>query len=133
MTDFIAGKLKTDQTPENTLFETENSRIITDNQPKQFSPEATAVFNAGRDLWTYYHAQKFPSSGGVAEGRGGYNVNASLYDIREYFQGRNEKGRMNSRSEDETYSALLGVLRLNLKTLAEVIKPKIYDYEFLKD
>lgn len=133
MTDFINGKLKMQHRSENTLFENENSGGIYDNQPRKFSAEATAVFDAGRALWKYYHAQKFPSSGGVSEGRGGYNVNASLYDIREYFQGRNEKGRMNSRSEDETYTQLLSDLRSNLKILADVIKPKIYEYEFLKE
>ena len=133
MTNFINGKLKIEEPSENTLFENENSGGIYDNQPRQFSAEATAVFDAGRELWKYYHAQKFPSSGGVSEGRGGYNVNASLYDIREYFQGRNEKGRMNSRSEDETYTQLLGDLRSNLKILADVIKPKIYEYGFLKE
>jgi hypothetical protein len=133
MTNFINGKLKIEEPSENTLFENENSGGIYDNQPRQFSAEATAVFDAGRALWKYYHSQKFPSSGGVSEGRGGYNVNASLYDIREYFQGRNEKGRMNSRSEDETYTQLLGDLRSNLKILADVIKPKIYEYGFLKE
>ena len=133
MTNFINGKLKIEEPSENTLFENENSGGIYDNQPRQFSEEATAVFDAGRALWKYYHSQKFPSSGGVSEGRGGYNVNASLYDIREYFQGRNEKGRMNSRSEDETYTELLSDLRSNLKILADVIKPKIYEYGFLKE
>jgi hypothetical protein len=56
-----------------------------------------------------------------------------LYDIREYFQGRNEKGRMNARSEDEKYTALLSDLRFKLKILADVIKPKIYEYGFLKE
>jgi hypothetical protein len=98
-----------------------------------FSLEAKAVFDAGRELWKYYHAQRFPSSGGVSEGRGGYNVNASLYDIREYFQGRNDKGRMNARSTDENYTALIANLRESLKILAKKIEPKVYEYGFLKD
>jgi hypothetical protein len=98
-----------------------------------FSEEATAVFDAVRELWKYYHAQQFPSFGGVAEGRGGYNANASLYDIREYFQGRNDKGRMNSKSDDATYMELIGNLRESLKILADKIKPKVYEYEFLKE
>ena len=44
----------------------------------EFSAEARTVFDAGRELWGYYHSQ--PNC----------KVNASLYDIREYFQGRNE-------------------------------------------
>ena len=86
-----------------------------------FSPEATAVFDAGRALWSYYHSQKE------------VNVNASLYDIREYFQGRNAAGRMNPRSDDATYSELIGNLRKNLTELADKIKPKVYEYEFLKE
>jgi hypothetical protein len=86
-----------------------------------FSPEATAVFDAGRALWSYYHSQKE------------VNVNASLYDIREYFQGRNAAGRMNPRSDDATYSELIGNLRKKLTELADKIKPKVYEYEFLKE
>jgi len=56
-----------------------------------------------------------------------------LYDIREYFQGRNDKGRMNPRSQDATYTALIGELRKNLTHLSEKIKPKVYEYEFLKE
>ena len=72
-------------------------------------------------MWKYYHAQK------------DVNVNASLYDIREYFQGRNDKGRMNSKSEDTVYMNLIGELRSKLTILADKIKPKVYEYEFLKD
>ncbi len=86
-----------------------------------FSPEATAVFDAGRELWKYYHEQKE------------VNVNASLYDIREYFQGRNDKGRMNSKSDDATYMELIGNLRAQLAILADAIKPKVYEYGFLKE
>jgi hypothetical protein len=86
-----------------------------------FSEEATEVFDAGRELWKYYHAQK------------DVNVNASLYDIREYFQGRNDKGRMNSKSEDATYTQLIANLRSKLSVLADKIKPKVYEYGFLKE
>ena len=112
--------------------------------PLIFSEQATAVFDAGRELWKYYHAQKFftfseflapkfPSFGGVPEGRGGYNANASLYDIREHFQGRNESGKMNNKSNDETYMQLIGDLRKKLTLLAAKIEPKVYEYEFLKE
>jgi hypothetical protein len=70
----------------------------------------------------------------VSEGRGGYNVNASLYDIREHFQGRNDQGRMNSRSaDDKKYTELIGCLRDKLGILAEKITPKVYEYGFLKE
>lgn len=117
MTDFIKGKIKPEKN-QDTLFDEGQTAP---QQPLVFSPEATAVFNAGSALWTYYHAQKE------------VNVNASLYDIREYFQGRNDKGRMNSRSNDVKYSALIGDLRNNLSILADKIKPKVYEYGFLKE
>jgi hypothetical protein len=40
---------------------------------------------------------------------------------------------MNSKSEDETYMALIGELRQKLNFLADNIKPKIYEHEFLKE
>ena len=92
-----------------------------DTKPFLFSEEADAVFDAGRELWKYYHAQK------------DVNVNASLYDIREYFQGRNEKGVMNSKSQDSVYMRLIGELRSKLSKLVDKIKPKVYEYEFLKE
>jgi hypothetical protein len=118
MTDFIAGKIEQEDGSE--LFDTG----IKQESKMEFSPEATAVFDAGRELWRYYHNQEFPV--------GTYNPNASLYDIREHFQGRNAKGRMNSRSDDEKYTELIGDLRDKLKILAKMIEPKVYEYGFLK-
>jgi len=86
----------------------------------KFSKTAKNVFKAGQELWKYYHAQ--PKC----------NVNASLYDIREYFQGRNAQGKMNNKSDDEKYNELLGDLRTELKELAKEIEPKIYEYGFLR-
>ncbi len=116
MTDFIKGKIKK-ESGSNTLFE---QSTTTENKPLVFSEEATAVFDAGRELWKYYHSQP------------NVNVNASLYDIREYFQGRNDKGRMNSKSDDAIYSKLITELRNKLAVLGDKIKPKVYEYEFLK-
>jgi len=65
--------------------------------------------------------------------RGVYNVNASLYDIREHFQGRNEKGKMKNKSDDETYMRLIAELRSALKILAKKIEPKVHEYGFLKE
>jgi hypothetical protein len=115
MTDFINGKLQFENT--GNLFGNE----ATDNKALQFSQEATNVFNISRELWKYYHSQK------------DINVNASLYDIREYFQGRNDNGRMNSQSNDEKYTELIGVLREKLNFLTDQIRPKIYEYGFLKE
>jgi len=87
---------------------------------REFSDTAKEVLRAGLHLWKYYHKQP------------NVNVNASLYDIREYFQGRNEKGTMNNTSTDEKYNELMNNLRSSLKMLAEKIEPKVYQYEFLK-
>ena len=99
------------------LFEQAN---FIPTKPLQFSPDAQTVFDAGRELWKYYHKQ--PNC----------NVNASLYDIREYFQGRDESGKMNNKSTDEEYSRLIANLRYKLKLLAIKIQPKVYEYGFLK-
>ena len=102
--------------------------------PLVFSPEATAVFDTGRELWRYYHAQ--PNA----------NPNASYYDIREYFQGRksvlrqdenatsapnSRKRRMNSKSEDAEYMRLLTNLKEAMEALRLQIVPKVYEYNFL--
>jgi hypothetical protein len=134
MTDFIAGKLKIENETQD-LFSQEKSKK--EAQKLEFSEEAKLVFDAGKNLWKYYHTQEFPSFRGVdsnAVGRRGvYNVNASLYDIREHFQGRNEKGKMNNKSDDETYMKLIAELRSALKILAKKIEPKVYEYGFLKE
>jgi hypothetical protein len=119
MTNFIKGKIKKERSND-TLFKDE---AITESIPLIFSDEATAVFDAGRELWKYYHSQNDVD----------INVNASFYDIRAYFQGSNDKGRMNARSEDATYTKLIGELRNNLSVLADKIKPKVYEYGFLKE
>ena len=120
MTDFIKGKIKKENTNDDTLFQNEE---LAESKPLVFSEEATAVFDAGRELWKYYHAQNDVD----------INVNASFYDIRAYFQGTNALGKMNARSEDATYTKLIGELRGKLSILADKIKPKVYEYEFLKE
>jgi hypothetical protein len=102
-------------------------------QPLQFSPHATAVFDAGRELWRYYHSPNTPSASVHPSTRGEYNVNASFYDIREHFQGRDASGRMKNSSDDERYNKLIAELRLSMRLLAKQIEPKIYKYGFLKE
>ncbi|MDR1458769.1 MAG: hypothetical protein LBI60_00925 [Bacteroidales bacterium] len=92
---------------------------------KAFSPEARAVLDAGRELWKNYHAK--------IKGNKTTSVNASFYDIREFFQGRNDKGTMKTRSEDEIYNGFLATLRDRLRTLMEKIQPKVYEYGFLRE
>ncbi len=143
MTDFIRGRLApkelrvTNDELRNkgrgTLGDLAKGKSFIPAEPLVFSPEAIAVFDAGRELWRYYHVQ--PNA----------NPNASYYDIREHFQGRSvprrgnsatsdqnlRKGRMNSRSEDAEYNRLLGNLKAAMEALRLKIVPKVYEYGFL--
>ncbi len=114
MTQFIQGKLKQELVA--TLFDTQEKR----KTPLVFSAQAQAVFKAGKVLLQYFHQQ--PNC----------NVNASLFDIREHFQGRNATGKMNNKSDNATYMGLIKNLREQLKTLQKNIAPKIVEYGFLK-
>lgn len=119
MSKFLKGKIKTEEKPD--IFTSLSEPKTHYEIPLKFSDEATAVFNAGRELWKYYHS---------------FNAimpNASLYDIREFFQGRNDQGRMNTKSTDEKYTELITDLRQKLNILATKIAPKVYEYEFLKE
>lgn len=121
MTDFIRGDIKPTSPPQKI-----NLFMVVIAEPKEvygslfrFSNRAKAVFDAGRQLWKYYFRQ--PNA----------DANASLYDIREYFQGRNNKGKMNNKSTDKTYNMLITQLREALSLLAKQIEPKVYEYGFL--
>jgi hypothetical protein len=116
MSDFIAGKLKTEENDEAALLDGKKNAKPA---PLEFSREASAVFDAGRELWKYYHGQ--PKA----------IVNASFYEIREHFQGRNDKGVMNTKSQDLKYNELIGILRGRQKALAKQIEAKVYEYGFL--
>lgn len=118
MSDYLKGKIDTQQTGQADLFSTKQKKH--QNVQIQLSPEAQKVFDTGRELYRYYHSK--PDA----------NPNASLYDIKEYFQGRNDKGRMNAKSDDEQYTKLLNELKAAMKALGEKIKPKVYEYGFLK-
>lgn len=122
MSDFIAGQSKTDDKQ----LELEYAKIesLIPSEPIQFSPEAQSVLEAGRELWKYYMTKKDEMS---------FNVNASYYDIRRYFQGVDDKGHMNPDSPDETYMRLWGNVKESLKVLAKRIEPKVYLYGFLLD
>ena len=115
MKDFIDGKIKPKETKE---LLTERISL----KPIKFSKEAKDSFEAGRELWKYYHKHDL------------ININASYYDIRKFFQGVDSKsGRMNNKSIDETYNKLIGNLRERMKILAKKIEPKIYEFGFLKE
>jgi hypothetical protein len=103
MTDFIVGKLPSAMiVAEPMLFYERNDEYEGGGgggyEPKtrEFSENAKNVFKAGCQLWKYYHAAISSPWGGGGVGV----INASLYDIREYFQGRNDKGKMTSKSDN---------------------------------
>ena len=128
--DFLKGKHTIASSEAPTLFDTDSSSVLADipeSDTPAFSAEATEVMEAGKALWHYYLHHKDGELYGAAP-----NINASFYDIRAYFQGRNEKGKMNSESSDEKYTALIKDLRAKQKTLAARIAEKVYEYGFLK-
>ena len=130
MSDYLQGKHTPSKTPacaEGELFaEGQSQSDESEPQKLQFSPEAQAVMDAGRELWRYYHMQP------IAKER----PNASFYDIRLYFQGtktsKSGKQQMNTESTDATYTSLITNLRQKQKELAKKIEPKVYEYGFLK-
>ncbi len=120
--DFLKGKLQ-EQTQNNNLFETLNKEI----KPLKFSENALSVFNAGREIYRYYHAQDFTKND--------YNANVSLYDIKEFFQGRNAQGKLNppKKAKDTYYKQLYDNLQDALEDLAKDLQPKVYEYGFLRE
>lgn len=140
MTDYIQGRIRTIAKTET---ETSDGLFSGEEQPSgfepkaggssgiamQFSQEAREVFDAGRELWRYYMLAEHRK-------RADFNVNASLYDIRAFFQGfeikPSGKRQMRTKSNDPTYTDLMAGLRMKLKHLAEKIKPKVYEYGFLR-
>ncbi|MCH5309643.1 MAG: hypothetical protein J1E58_07245 [Prevotella sp.] len=121
MTDYIRQQIKPIKPKAVQASWTENKETFQqDTKPLVFSPEAQDVFKAALGLWRYYFQR--PDA----------DLNASYYDIREYFQGRNEKGNMKPASEDETYNRLHQALRIAHKKLSCKIMPKVYEYGFLK-
>lgn len=115
MADYLNGKFK--PTEGQGLFGVET---VCTPSLQSMSSEAQAVYNAGLALWRYYHSQ--PNA----------LADASFYDIRLHFQGTNDKGTMNAKSDDETYTELITDLREKMKLLAKRIEPKVYEYGFLK-
>ncbi|GAA8836974.1 hypothetical protein VN1336_14950 [Helicobacter pylori] len=98
-----------------------------ENKPLKFSPSASKVLDTGKEIYRYYHTQD--STNRL------YNANASLYDIKEFFQGRNAQGKLNlpAKAKDEYYKQLYANLQDALKDLAKEIQPKVYEYGFLRE
>lgn len=120
--DFLKGKIKEPKESDSLFLSTKK-----ENKPLKFSPSASKVFDAGREIYRYYHTQDFTNRP--------YNANASLYDIKEFFQGRNKQGKLNlpAKAKDEYYKQLYANLQGALKDLAKEIQPKVYEYGFLRE
>ncbi len=120
--DFLKVKLQ-EQTQNNNLFNSSKK----ERKPLEFSETALSVLNAGREIYRYYHAQDFTNHD--------YNTNASLYDIKEFFQGRNAQGKLNPpmKAKDTYYKQLYVNLQDALKDLAKDLQPKVYEYGFLRE
>ncbi|WP_121287307.1 hypothetical protein [Helicobacter pylori] len=119
--DFLKGEIKEPKKSDSLFLNAKK-----ENKPLKFSPSASRVFDAGREIYRYYHKQDFTNHP--------YNANASLYDIKEFFQGRNKQGRLNSPAKaDEYYKQLYANLQDALKDLAKEIQPKVYEYGFLRE
>ncbi len=118
--DFLKGKNKEES--ENLFLSAKK-----ENKPLEFSPSALRTLDAGREIYRYYHAQDFANTP--------YNANASLYDIKEFFQGRNAQGKLNlpTKAKDEHYKQLYANLQDALKDLVKEIQPKVYEYGFLRE
>ncbi len=118
--DFLKGKIKEEG---DSLF----LNAKKENKPLEFSLCASKVFDAGREIYCHYHTQ--------ASTNRHYNANASLYDIKEFFQGRNAQGKLNlpAKAKDEHYKQLYANLQDALKDLAKEIQPKVYEYGFLRE
>ncbi|GAA7158152.1 hypothetical protein HpCHN93_14400 [Helicobacter pylori] len=118
--DFLKGKIKEKG---DSLF----LNAKKENKPLEFSLCASKVFDAGRKIYHHYHTQDSTNRH--------YNANASLYDIKEFFQGRNAQGKLNlpAKAKDEHYKQLYANLQDALKDLAKEIQPKVYEYGFLRE
>ncbi|GAA9223771.1 hypothetical protein Taiwan902_14460 [Helicobacter pylori] len=118
--DFLKGKIKEEG---DSLF----LNAKKENKPLEFSQSALKVFDAGKEIYRYYHTQDSTNRH--------YNANASLYDIKEFFQGRNAQGKLNlpAKAKDEHYKQLYANLQDALKDLAKEIQPKVYEYGFLRE
>ncbi|GAA9861575.1 hypothetical protein VN0630_15110 [Helicobacter pylori] len=118
--DFLKGKIKEEG---DSLF----LNAKKENKPLEFSQSASNVLDAGREIYCHYHKQ--------ASTNRHYNANASLYDIKEFFQGRNAQGKLNlpAKAKDGHYKQLYANLQDALKDLAKEIQPKVYEYGFLRE
>lgn len=113
--NYINGKLHT----ELSLIENDNHVPI---KKLIFSNTASIVFAAAKNIWIYYNHKNINA-----------NPNASLYDIKLYFQD-NELAtvRLSGFSNDKEYNNLMKTLKKSLYHLSLEIIPKVYEHGFLQ-
>ncbi|BDQ29057.1 hypothetical protein [Helicobacter ailurogastricus] len=114
--DFLAGK-SSNLTQQDKLFKTQQSPTL-----PTFTPTAQSVLEAGCKLYCYYHNQD------------NSNPNATLYDIKEFFSGRDSKGKLNPthKAKDTHYKTLYAALKATLDNLAQELQPQVQEYGFLR-
>ena len=124
MSDYIRGKVQAEANDQVQTSFFDESLAQAGGTPLEFSPEARAVMDAGRELWRYYHSQP------------GAMADAALYDIKMHFQGtkttRNGRVQMAAESSDARYTELIATLRQRLKVLARKIEPRVYEHGLLR-
>ncbi|WRA95259.1 hypothetical protein E5L37_07110 [Helicobacter pylori] len=120
--DFLKGEIKESKESDSLFLSAKK-----ETKPLKFSPSASKVFDAGKEIYRYYHTQDSANRP--------HNANASLYDIKEFFQGRNKQGKLNlpAKAKDKYYKQLYANLQDALKDLAKEIQPKVYEYGFLRE
>jgi hypothetical protein len=89
---------------------------------KILSSPAQKLYDSVKALFIYYHKVRDKSRS---------SVDAGLYDIKEYFCGRNEKGHLRSKSDDATYTALIADYKQCLDALGTSIAAKVHEYGFM--
>lgn len=90
---------------------------------RQFSPEATAVLSAGRELWRAYYAHTDPYT--VREELKLNRVDVGWYQIRKAIEARNASGDFAPVSFNQFKSAYA--------TLTDKLRPQVYELGFLKE
>jgi len=143
MVKFINGKFS-QNINDKALFSNDFIDFIP-RTPISFSIESKAVFDAGKEVYAYYHTKAIDKRykaylNAKREGKispcNSYNPNASLYEIKAFFKGRKidkngKDGNIAQRSDDSHFNDLMANLASALETLAKKIESKVYEYEFL--
>lgn len=117
----------------NFLYKYINGRIYSDTnlidavnfiptQKLEFSDNANLVLDTAKNIWRYYNQQNSNA-----------NPDASLYDIKSYFQENDLKtGKLTGFSQDEEYNKLMRIFKKNMYFLSLDIIPKVYEHGFLE-